>query len=145
MGSNISQFIADTNKEIKKLQDKQVREAKTIVLGAYNSILLRSPVDTGLFKNNNIITYNEKANSSNLQLSLTKKGVERKVTLNDTKNKNVVNKAKFKHGDTLTIQNNLVYADALEAGHSKQAPKDPAIYGATEQIIRRQLAKRIKI
>ena len=52
MTSNINQFLADTNKEIEKMQKEQVSIAKQIVLTAYNAITEASPVDTSLFKHN---------------------------------------------------------------------------------------------
>ena len=137
MSSNIDAFIAETNREIKKLQEKQVSMAKQIVLGAYSQILDRSPVDTGLFKHNNFLTVNSKTN---------------KVTGDefDSSMKAVIDggfenieKAKFNHGMTLTIQNSLSYADALESGHSSQA--SAGVYGITERLVARQLAKRTKI
>ena len=133
MPGNINSFIAETNKEIKKLQDKQVKEAKQIVLGAYNQIIERSPVDTSLFKHNNFLTVNSKTNKTTDE--------PHKEVLDGGKEN--IEKCKFKHGDTLTIQNNLMYGSRLESGHSKQAPA--GVYGVTEQKVKRELAKRIKI
>ena len=129
--ADIDQFIKETNAEIKKLQDKQVSEAKKIVLTAYSMILDRSPVNTSLFKHNHFITVNSKTNAT------------KEKDDNTADNKIIITGARYKNGDTITIQNNLKYADRLEAGHSSQAPS--GVYGVTEQIIRRQIAKRIKI
>lgn len=131
MSSNIAQFIKETNAEIKKLQEKQVSEAKKIVLGAYSEILHLSPVDTSLFKHNHIITVNTKTSKT------------KDVSDNIAKNNAIVNSANFKHNDTITIQNNLTYADALEAGHSKQAPA--GVYGIAEERVRKVISKRTKI
>ena len=137
--ADIDQFIKETNAEIKKLQDKQVSEAKNIVLLAYTKVSEPisnggfAPVNTGLFRHNNFLTVNSKT-------TLTTEEPHEEVLEGGKEN---VDKCKFKHGDTLTIQNNLKYADRLEAGHSSQAPS--GVYGVTEQIIRRQIAKRIKI
>ena len=135
MSSNIAQFLKKTNAEIKKLQEKQVKEAKDIVLFAYSEIVDRSPVDTGLFRHNHFVTNNAKTNK-------TKDNSD-----NTADNKAIIERAKMMHNDTITIQNNLVYADALEAGHSKQAQENipHAIYGLTEEIVRKKLAKRIVI
>jgi len=132
VGSNIAQFIAETNREIAKLQKKQVSEAKGIVLGAYNEIIDKSPVDTALFKHNNFLTVN----------STTQKTTDEPHQEVLDGGKQNIQTAKFKHGDTLTIQNNLSYADALEAGHSKQA--SAGIYGVTEEKTRKLLNKVIK-
>ena len=135
MGSNIDKFIAETNKEIKKLQDKQVSEAKKIVLGAYSMLVNGSAVDTGLYKSSHIISYNSKDNTVPTDVD--------NARINE--NKSVINKAKFNNNDTITIQNRLLYADRLEASpqHSKQ--QEPALYGRTEQLTKRLIAKRIKI
>ena len=132
MPSNIDQFIKETNAEIKKLQDKQVKEAKKIIITTYAMIVDNSPVDTGLFRANNLVTYNSKTNET----------VDN-PSLKDIENKAIIERAKLMHGDTMTIQNNLVYADRIEAGWSTQAPA--GVYGVAEAIIRRKLAKRIVI
>ena len=131
MASNINAFLAETNREIEKLQKKQVSEAKNIVLGAYSQILDRSPVATSLFKHNHLITVNTKTNAT------------KDKDDNTLENQAMINKAKFNNGMTLTIQNNLAYADALEAGHSTQA--SAGVYGVTERLVQRVLSKRTKI
>lgn len=130
MVSNIDEFIRETNKEIEKLQAKQVSEAKKIVLGAYNTLLELSPVDKGQFKNNHFLTVNSTTQETTEETNLTKKTSE-------------LNSCKFSNGDAIYIQNNLQYADALEAGHSKQAPA--GVYGVTERKIEKQLAKDTEI
>ena len=133
MASNINAFLAETNREIEKLQAKQVSEAKNIVLGAYNQIVEGSAVDTSLYKHSHLITYNSKTEKN-------------PTTVNDNvfaENASAVNAGKFKHNDTLTIKTNSLYAPALESGHSDQQP--PALYGRTERLVKRQVAKRIKI
>lgn len=131
VGSNINEFMRETNAEIEKLQKKQVSEAKQIVLGAYSGVLDKSPVDTSLFKHNHIITVNSKTNKTKDESN------------NINENGNIINTAKFAHNDTLTIQNNLEYADALEAGHSSQA--SAGVYGVTEALVKKVISKRIKI
>lgn len=131
MPSNIDAFLKETNAEIKKLQEKQVKEAKRIVLYAYDKIDEFSPVDTGLFRHNNIVTVNTKTKE-------TVKGGNTRI-----KNPITINTASYKHNDTITIQNNLKYADALEAGHSQQAPS--GVYGVAEELTRKLVNKRTKI
>lgn len=130
MVSNINEFIKETNKEIEKLQAKQVSEAKNIVLGAYNTLVEFSPVDKGQFRNNHFLTVNSTTQETTEETNLTKKTSD-------------LNSCKFNSGDSIYIQNNLKYADALEAGHSEQAPA--GVYGVTERKIEKQLAKDIKI
>jgi len=131
--SNIEAFLAETNREIEKLQKKQVSEANGIVLGAYNEIIEKSPVDTALFKHNNFLTVN----------STTDKTTDEPHQEVLDGGKQNIGTCEFKHGDTLTIQNNLSYADMLESGHSKQA--HAGIYGVTEAKTRKLLNKVITI
>lgn len=130
--ADINQFIKETNAEIAKLQAKQIKEAKQVILTAYSKVVDFSPVDTGLFRNNHFVTVNSKTDET----TENKRGTIKQ-------SKEIIKRAKLMHNDTLTIQNNLKYADALEAGHSKQATA--GVYGVTEELIRRHLAKRIKI
>ena len=131
MSSNINAFIAETNHEIKKMQDRQVSDGKQIILGAYNEILSRSPFATSLFKHNHMITVDGTTSET------------KDVSDNIEKNKAQINKAKFNHGMTLSIQNNLAYSDALESGHSSQSPA--GVYGVTEVLVQKELSKRVKI
>ena len=136
MASNINAFLAETNREIEKLQAKQVSEAKKIVLGAYTQILDTSPVATGLFKHNNFLTVNSKTSQTTgdeFDASM--------VAVIEGGFSNIA-KAKFNNGMTITIQNNLVYADALEAGHSTQ---NSHMYSKAERWAERQVSKRTKI
>ena len=138
LSSNIDAFLAETNKEIKKLQEKQVSEAKKIVLGAYSSVVELSPVKDGLFRNNNFIEVNTKNNPTTETEDKDSSSVISKAMPQ-------ISKMKFKNNDVITISNSLDYADRLESGWSSQRPDNPAIYGVTERKVKRELAKRIKI
>ena len=133
MSSNIDAFIKETNAEIKKLQDKQVSEAKKIVLGAYSQTVSGSAVDTGLYRSSHLISINSKDKTIP-----TKKDDSR---ISDGKSE--VNNAKFKNGDTITIQNNLLYALPLEDGHSTQ--QAPLLYSRVEEMTRTVINKKTKI
>lgn len=129
MTSNINQFLADTNKEIEKMQKKQVATAKQIVLTAYNAITEASPVDTSLFKHNHFITVNSTTNKTTETVDASVIG----------ESKSEISNLKFKNNDSIYIQNNLSYADALEAGHSSQA--SAGVYGVTERKIEKLIAR----
>lgn len=133
MPSNFNSFLKETQKAIEVEQKKMESEAKKIVIGAYDMITNLSPVDTSLFRHSHIITYNTTTseNPSSVDGGL------------DGKNKSVVSSGKFAHGDTLTIQTNSVYADALESGHSTQAPL--GIYGIAKARTQTIINKRKKI
>ena len=130
--SNINQFLKETKKAIDKELEKQQSAAKKVIITAYDSIVNISPVDKGLFRTSNIITYNrvddtifKDVNQSRLSAS-----------------KAIVGAVKFNNGDTITIQNNLLYGPKIEAGHSKQAPS--GVYGVTEQRVKGLLNLKIK-
>ena len=130
MTSNIDQFLKDTNKKIAELQKKQVSYGKQVILTAYNSITELSPVDTSLFKHNHFITVNSTTEKTTDE-------VDRNV-ISDSKS--TISNLKFKNNDNIYIQNNLAYADALEAGHSSQAAA--GVYGVTERRMEKFLAKK---
>jgi hypothetical protein len=138
VGSNINDFLKETNKAIEAELVKQQKEATKIILGAYSEIIQESPKDTGLFRHNHFVTVNSKTNQTtgdefDPSMIAVIEGAEQNIKT-----------AKLKHGTTITIQNNLSYADALESGHSKkQAPA--GIYGVTEEKIRKEIGKTITI
>ena len=136
MTSNINQFLADTNKEIEKMQKKQVSYGKNVILTAHKSLVEQSPVDLGQFMHNHIMTVNHSTNEVK-----TEDGEDRDEAFDF--NSKGADGLKFKHGDSIYIQNNLDYADALEAGHSKQKPA--GTYGVTERRMEKFLAKKEEI
>lgn len=133
MTSNIDQFLRETNKQIEELQKKQVSRAKEIVLVAYTAITEASPVDTSLFKHNHFITVNNTTNK-------TTDTVDASVI---PRSESTISALKFNNNDSIYIQNNLDYADALEAGHSSQAAA--GVYGVVERRMEKLLAKQEEI
>lgn len=131
--SNIQTFLKETNAAIKKEQSKADSEAKKIVLESYRSIVQLSPVDTGLFRASNIISFNVPNDTVPTKVDNTRIA---RATI-------AVGGFKLQNGNKIYIQNNLKYAEPLEVGRSIQAPA--GIYGVTEARIRRLLAKRINI
>jgi len=129
MTSNIDNFIKETNKKIEAMTKRQNSRARQIILGAYDTLTSLSPVDKGLYKNNHIITVNQKTKNT-------------KELKENNNSKYSLNSAEFKNNDTIYIQNNLAYAQALENGHSKQAPL--GIYSVTEEITK-DIIERIKL
>jgi len=146
VGSNIAQFVAETNREIAKLQKKQVSTAKEIIIGAWADIVEESPKDTGLFRHSNFITKNFKYKK---EIKPPKSEDDRKALAREHEDKQESQKAKIeisrlKHGDVITIQNNLSYADRIEGGHSKiQAPF--GVYGIVEEKVRKEIGRTITI
>lgn len=109
--SNIKKFQGMTEEKL----DKVVRKT---ALDVYKGILELSPVDTGRFRSNNILSIDVVDKSENGIKSESAQLIEA-----NTKFSGKV------AGHTVFIQNNLDYATALEYGRSKQAPL--GVYGVT--------------
>lgn len=102
----IEQFQIDALEAI----DQGIRD---IVVQVGESVINLSPVDTGRFKSNWILTLGAPAAHSNI--STDKDGDETIAKLIAAVNK-------MEPGDVAYIVNNLVYAVPLEYGHSQKAP-----------------------
>jgi len=126
--SNLKDFLKEVEQKVKAYEKERYKWCVDNILMANKMLVGLSPVSTGLFRANHIPTYNTKTNR-------TKESTD--VELID------LSDAKFKNGDTITIQNNLAYADALEAGHSTQAPA--GVYGITEERMRIKINKKVKV
>lgn len=88
------------------------------VIGMYclRGIVQKSPVDTGRFRGNWIVSNNTPDMSTKTQ---TDKSGSRVINEGTTK----ISTFDYKTQSTIYIQNNLPYANRLENGWSKQAPK----------------------
>lgn len=144
MTSNIKDFLRDTNKKIEKELEKQQSEGKKIIIEAHQSVINLSPYDTSYFKANHFLSVNRPIKKTLLKSDevVKQKGFY-ESTVNDLisgTESTVLGLNLFKV-NTIYIQNNLDYADRLEAGWSSQSS---AMYGKTEQKIKRLLNQRIK-
>lgn len=131
--SNFNSFFRDTNREIERLQVQQKQKAKEIVITAYSEVMQRSPVDKGNFKGNNLLTYNSKAPANQTRIN-PKAKEDNSMHSDDVISLHAI---KWRTGDQIYIQNNLVYANKLEAGYSPQATG--GVYGISSQIIKRKI------
>lgn len=88
------------------------------VIGMYclRGIVQKSPVDTGRFRGNWIVS----TGSPDLR---TKAQTDKSGSASITNGANKISSFDFKKQSTIYIQNNLPYANRLENGWSKQAPK----------------------
>lgn len=89
------------------------KKLRIISMALLTEIVQRSPVDTGRFRNNNIVSVGA-ADYSQLD------GVDRSGGEAIQRGSAVI--AKGQPYSVIYIQNNLSYAESLEMGHSKQAP-----------------------
>ncbi len=100
--------IAAFSQKTKVNADKVLRK---IALDLLLRLLLESPVDTGRFRANWRVGVN--------RVDLT---VDDRTDLFEAQDDGMGEIAAAKFGDTIYITNNLPYAEALEDGHSGQAP-----------------------
>ena len=103
---DLEKFSAKTERRI----DKVIR---WVGLELLRRIIMRSPVDTGRFRGNWHVTLNDAPREATLVIdpigSTTIEEGDRVIS-------------GFDLGDSIFIVNNLAYAEALERGHSQQAP-----------------------
>lgn len=103
----MSTFTLDINKFIKKVEKRTDAVIGKLVLELFNSVVRKSPVDTGHFRNSWYIT------GSPTEIKQAQDALEQ-ISPGSI--------AKMAEGGAVYIVNNVPYAMALEFGHSKQAP-----------------------
>lgn len=98
---------------IDQIESDLVKQARIIAMALLGEIVLRSPVDTGRFRGNTVVSVGSPVLSTTE--SADKSGASTiaagQAALTGLKPYTVI-----------YIQNNLPYAERLENGHSKQAP-----------------------
>lgn len=95
------------------VQEQVAQRVRVIAMAMLNEIVLRSPVDTGRFRGNNIVSVGSPVYTNTANVDPT--GAE-------TINRGLSAMSGLEPFTQVFIQNNLPYAVPLEDGHSKQAP-----------------------
>lgn len=95
------------------VEEALTQRVRVIALAMLNEIVLRSPVDTGRFRGNNIVSVGGPVYTTTENLD--KSGGE-------TIQRGLSAMSGLEPYTQVFIQNNLPYAGPLEDGHSKQAP-----------------------
>lgn len=103
-----------------KVEEEVGKRLRILSMALLSEVVTRSPVDTGRFKGNNLVSEGGPDYSATPE---TDKSGGRTLQQGGA----VI--AKAKPYSVIYIQNNLPYAEALENGHSKQAPA--GIYGVS--------------
>jgi len=111
--TNVIQFKADLAKFAEQLKIEKARVVQKVVLDLWTGITRRTPVDTGRARANWFVT--EGAPSGNVEHADAKE--PNSVPAPTAPNVNAITGEK-----SVFIINNLPYIEALENGHSKQAP-----------------------
>lgn len=100
----------------KKAVEKKLEKVKrTFAFGLYNKIVEKTPVDTGRAKCNWNVCINKQDSTTNNEY--TKKDLASRI-----KEAAGILEQQGKVEDVIYISNNLPYIEALEHGHSQQAP-----------------------
>ncbi|MGV5490229.1 HK97 gp10 family phage protein [Pseudomonas sp. XP2] len=96
-----------------QIESDLVKQARIIAMALLGDIVQRSPVDTGRFRGNTVVSIGAPilSNSDNVDKTGSSTIAAGQAVLTGLKPYTVV-----------YIQNNLPYAEKLENGHSKQAP-----------------------
>ena len=113
MAVNNELVKADINALLQKVGDKAQEVARQLAINLQNSVILKSPVDTGRFRNNWTCGINA-VNTATTE-AVDKTGAD---ALSRTKS----TLQNFQMGDTVYLTNSLPYAQRLEYGWSQQAP-----------------------
>lgn len=112
------------------VKDDLTKHRRRIAMEVLQGVVMMSPVDTGRFRANNMVTVDAVGTSYS---DVTDKSGGPTIQ----KGGAVIGTVESPFG-TITIQNNLSYAEALENGHSGQAPA--GIYGVTFESIKAKYA-----
>lgn len=99
---------------IDQIESDLVKQARIIAMALLGEIVLRSPVDTGRFRGNTMVTVGAPvfANTD---------AVDKAGGATISAGQSAL--SGLKPYTVIYIQNNLPYAERLENGHSKQAPQ----------------------
>ncbi|HEP9015960.1 HK97 gp10 family phage protein [Pseudomonas aeruginosa] len=95
------------------VEEALTQRVRVIALAMLNEIVLRSPVDTGRFRGNNIVSVGAPVYTSSTNVD---------PTGSETIQQGVRVMTGLEPFTQVFIQNNLPYAVPLEDGHSQQAP-----------------------
>lgn len=96
-----------------QIEQDMARQVRVIAMAMLNEILLRSPVDTGRFRGNNIVSIGSPVYVNTTEVD---------PSGGETINRGLSVMSGLKPFTVVYIQNNLPYAERLENGWSDQAP-----------------------
>lgn len=95
------------------IQEQVTQRVRIIAMAMLSEIVLRSPVDTGRFRGNNVVSVGAPVYTNTANVD---------PTGSETINRGLSAMSGLEPFTQVFIQNNLPYAVPLEDGHSKQAP-----------------------
>lgn len=102
--------------------------ARLVAIAGLQKVILKSPVDTGRFRGAWLVTIGSRTDAAPAAIEGVKKGSRGKGKRGAAAGSDAINAglgviAGAKPFEAIVIQNNVEYAEALEDGHSTQAPR----------------------
>lgn len=137
MTSNFDEFMRDFNDDVEEISRTTQTDAKEVMIETLRQIQMASPVHMGRFRASNQLGIDSRPTTESPD-GLTKAEYYQLYLEELAKAKATLSPRKLKDGDKIYVTNNLAYAEALEEGHSKQAPL--GIYAVTIDMMRRELS-----
>lgn len=127
---------------IKVVEEDLAKKRTHIAVDALQAVISGSPVDDGTYRMNHRVTVDSEDHGFDPQAGRGKDVEPPKGSLNvssyDAGLKIIAEGADEAYA-TVTIQNNLPYAEVLENGHSQQAPQ--GVYGPAYEAVRSKYVK----
>lgn len=135
--SNFSSFVKEFTDELDSSWVEIKNNGKEIAYEALRLVQVGSPKDKGRFQASHVLTINHTDESEEAVDGLSEGEYANimNTSLQDGLDKLISHG--IEDGDTIYIQNNLSYAEAIEEGHSQQAPS--GLYSVTMEYMRRRL------
>ena len=115
---NKKRFLKDLAANVESYRERKLRDVKTVMFAAYQEILVGSPVDTGRFRSNWMMSLDAPSKKTLEEVI----GYEKEQPITPAESKIILDTLE-KLGEahqSVFISNNLPYARRLEEGHSSQ-------------------------
>lgn len=125
LSANLTKTFANLSEAIQKEHKRVVRE---VLLNTHNEIILTSPVDIGVYRANHFLEAD----------TATREAVTETSPSNRIAEAESIN-IEIKNGKQYIFYNPVAYAEALEAGHSKNNPN--GIYAPAAEKMRSLIRK----
>lgn len=106
-------FSLDMNTFVKKAGGNADKVVRKTAIGLFSAVMRSTPVDSGRARGAWMFSINKFSDTTPINIR----------SDSEVENEIIMGTASYKAGDTLTLSNNVNYAERLEYGWSKQAPQ----------------------
>ena len=121
---NFAQFEAEVLKFANELDDEANRFKRKIALDLLQEVVMRSPVDTGRYRANWLVTINKPSTRELVRFKSRNAALQRGVGFDPIIEAGLRVLRRVRPGQDIWITNNVPYAERIEFGSwSKQAPQ----------------------